>query len=346
MPNIQKSTIFSIALCLSLVNLPAHAAPITVISFGGAGKQAQVKAFYTPFKQQTNTSVIAGEYNGEMANIKAMVDTHSVTWDVVEVESPELLSGCDEGLFEQLDPSMIKDASSFEKGTITPCGVGLHVSSYMMAYDSNRLKTPPQGWKDFWDVKKYPGKRGLRRGAKHNLEYALMADGVPSTDIYKVLATKEGQDRAFRKLDELKPYIQWWTAGAQPLQYLMAGDVVMSSAYNGRVAALRKDTGLRIVWNGGILDFDSWAIPKGSPNVAQAKEFIAFASRPEQQKVYTETLFYSPTNRKTFDLLDQELQSILPTAPQNMPGQIYLDSAFWADYGEQLEQRFNAWAAK
>ena len=91
----------------------------------------------------------------------------------------------------------------------------------------------------------YESKRGLRKGAKYTLEFALMADGVPVKDVYKVLATKDGQNRAFRKLDQLKPHIQWWEAGAQPPQFLASGDVVMSSAYNGRIAAVQALEGQR-----------------------------------------------------------------------------------------------------
>jgi spermidine/putrescine-binding protein len=63
---------------------------LTVVSFGGANKVAQAKAFYEPWERQSSGKVIAGEYNGEMARLKVMVDTHSVDWDVVEVELPML----------------------------------------------------------------------------------------------------------------------------------------------------------------------------------------------------------------------------------------------------------------
>ncbi|WP_187172480.1 extracellular solute-binding protein, partial [Enterococcus faecium] len=132
----------------------------------------------------------------------------------------------------------------------------------------------PKGWADFWDVKTFPGKRGMRKGARYNLEFALMADGVPVKDVYKVLATKDGQNRAFKKLDQLKPNIQWWEAGAQPPQFLVAGDVVMSTAFNGRIdAAQREGKNLKVVWNGSIYDLDYWAIPKGSPNKALAEQY-------------------------------------------------------------------------
>ncbi|BBF85567.1 ABC transporter, periplasmic spermidine putrescine-binding protein PotD [Aquitalea magnusonii] len=337
----------SLAVVAACCAQAAQAADLTVISFGGANKAAQEKAYYAPFTKATGIKVVGGEYNGEMAKVKAMVDTKSVSWDVLEVESPELARGCDEGMFEKLDYSKIGNKADFVPGAAQTCGVGIFVWSTVLAYNADKLKVGPTSWKDFWDVKKFPGKRGMRKGAKYTLEVALMADGVAPKDVYKVLATPAGVDRAFKKLDQLKPNIQWWEAGAQPPQYLVSGDVVMSSAYNGRIANTQKEgKNLKIVWNGGMYDFDSWAIPKGSPNKDAALKFIAFASKPENQKVYSQNIAYGPTNKKAVPLLDKKLVADLPTAPQNIKSGVAVDVAFWADYGESLEQRFNAWAAK
>ncbi|MDY7562166.1 ABC transporter substrate-binding protein [Pseudomonas sp. 10B1] len=323
------------------------ATDLTVISFGGANKDAQVKAFYAPWEKAGNGKIIAGEYNGEMAKIKTMVDTKSVSWDLVEVESPELSRGCDEGMFEEIDPASLPGTKAdYVPGAIQTCGVGFFVWSTVLAYNADKLASAPTGWADFWNVKKFPGKRGLRKGAKYTLEFALMADGVAPKDVYKVLAGKDGQDRAFKKLDELKPFIQWWEAGAQPPQFLASGDVVMSSAYNGRIAAVQKESNLKVVWNGGVYDFDAWAIPKGSKNAAEAKKFIAYSVSPEQQKTYSENIAYGPANTKAVPLLDKGVLKDMPTTPENIKNQVQIDVGFWADNGEQLEQRFTAWAAK
>jgi putative spermidine/putrescine transport system substrate-binding protein len=269
-----------------------------------------------------------------------------VSWHLVEVESPELSRGCDEGLFEELDPALFGSADDFIEGAIQPCGVGFFVWSTVLAYNADKLSAAPSSWADFWDVAKFPGKRGLRKGAKYTLEFALMADGVAPKDVYTVLATQEGQDRAFKKLDQIKPHIQWWEAGAQPPQFLASGDVVMSSAYNGRIAAVQKESNLKVVWNGGIYDFDSWAIPKGAKDADAAKAFAAFSVQPEQQKVYSSNIAYGPANKKAVELLDPALLKDMPTTPENIANQVAMNVTFWADYGEQLEQRFNAWAAK
>ena len=326
--------------------LPALAQQITVVNFGGANGDAQKKAFYEPF-EKTGTKVVPVEYNGEQAKIKAMVDTKNVTWDVVEVESPDVARGCDEGLFERLDWSKVGPKSDFIPAAVTECGVGIFVWSTVMAYDGDKLKSPPASWADFWNVKKYPGKRGMRKGARYNLEFALMADGVKTADVYKVLATKEGAERAFRKLTELKPNIQWWEAGAQPPQFLIAGDVALSTAYNGRIdAANREGRNLKITWTGGIYDLDYWVIPQGTPNKAKAVAFIAFASTPQAQADYAKNIAYGPTNKNALPKLDAKVLADLPTAPANAKEALQFNIKFWADQGEQLEKRFAAWAAQ
>ena len=158
----------------------------------------------------------------------------------------------------------------------------------------------------------------MRKGARYNLEFALMADGVKPADVYKTLSTREGADRAFRKLTELKPHIQWWEAGAQPPQFLVAGDVVLSTVFNGRVdAAQREGKNLKITWTGGIYDLDYFVIPKGSPNKDLAMKFIAMAASVDAQAEYARHIAYGPTNTKALSKLDAKILADLPTSPAN-----------------------------
>jgi putative spermidine/putrescine transport system substrate-binding protein len=332
---------------LAAVLLPAAAqTQLTVVNFGGANANAQKKAFYEPI-EKNGVKVVPVEYNGEQAKIKAMVETKKVTWDVVEVESPDVARGCDEGLFEKLDYAKIGAKGDFVPAAVSECGVGIFVWSTVMAYNGDKVKTAPVTWSDFWDVKKTPGKRGMRKGARYNLEFALMADGVAPADVYKVLATKDGAERAFKKLTELKPNIQWWEAGAQPPQFLVAGDVVMSTAYNGRIdAANREGKNLKITWTGGIYDLDYWTVTKGTPNKEAAMKFIAFASTPDAQAEYARNIAYGPTNNKALTKLDPKVLANLPTAPQNAKTALQFNVKFWADQGEELEKRFAAWATQ
>lgn len=344
----KKTTQCQVALLAAmLVTGPAIARDITVVNFGGANGDAQKVAFVQPFEKATGNKVITVEYNGEQAKVKAMVEAKHVVWDAVEVETGELGRGCDEGLYEKLDWSKIGNKADYIPEAVHQCGVGAFVWSTVLAYNADRLKSAPTSWKDFWDVKKFPGKRGMRKGARYNLEFALMADGVAPKDVYKVLSTKQGVDRAFKKLDELKPYIQWWEAGAQPPQLLVAGDVVMSTAYNGRIdAAQREGKHLKSVWNGSIYDLDYWVIPKGSPNKDVAEKYIAFATSPAPQVAYAKHIAYGPVNRNALKQLDAKTLADLPNSPNNAKNAVLQDYQFWTDHGEELEQRFTAWATQ
>lgn len=338
-----------ILICATLSVGLVHAAELVIANPGGANGQAQAVAYVEPFQKSTGTKVIVvPDSDGTgIAKVKAMVEARKVTWDAVEVESGDLGRACDEGFLEKMDYSKVGKKADFIPEAIQECGIGMFVWSFVMAYDANKLKNPPKSWADFWDVKKFPGKRAMRKGARYNLEFALMADGVPTKDVYQVLATKAGVDRAFKKLDELKSNIQWWEAGAQPPQFLVAGDVVMATAYNGRIdAAQREGKNLQISWAGNIYDIDYWAIPKGSPNKALAEKFIAYASSPEAQKSYSRKLAYGPVNKNALKELDAKTLTSLPTAPNNAKDAIQSNLKFWTDHGEELEQRFTAWAAK
>ena len=161
-------------------------ADVTVISFGGTNQKAQVKAFYEPFAK-AGGKVVPGEYNGEQAKIKAMVEAKNVSWDVVEVESPELARGCEEGIYEKLDMSRIGPKGDFVPAAVSECGIGIFVWSTVLAYNSDTLKSAPKPrGPTSGIVKKFPGKRGMRKGAKFTLEFALVADGVKPDEVYKV----------------------------------------------------------------------------------------------------------------------------------------------------------------
>lgn len=320
---------------------------ITVVNFGGANGIAQQKAYFEPYEKATGNKIVGVAYNGEQAKIKAMVETKNVTWDVVEVESPDVARGCDEGLFEKLDYSKIGKKSDFTPAAVHECGVGTFVWSTVMAYNADKIKNAPVTWADFWDTKKYPGKRGMRKGARYNVEFALMADGVPVQDVYKVLATKAGADRAFAKLSELKSNIQWWEAGAQPPQFLVAGDVALTTVYNGRIdAAQREGKNLQITWTGGIYDLDYWVMPKGGKNRDAALKYISLASSPSEQAEYAKLISYGPTNTKALAKLDAKTLGLLPTSAANSKTALQFNVGFWADQGESLEKRFAAWAAQ
>lgn len=320
---------------------------LTVISLGGVHAKTQQAVFYKPFEKINDVTIFAGSYTGGMAKIRSMIETKQVDWDVVQVETPSLIRGCSEGLFEPLDLSAIGDAKNFIKGNFSECGVGFFSWSIIVAYNTDKLKKAPKTWQDFWNVKKFPGKRGLQKKPMIAMEAALLADGVQPENIYKELETPEGIDRAFRKLDELKPYIIWWEKGSQPLPMLLAGDVVMTTTFNGRgVIAQKEGKPVGLIWHHSFYDVDNFAIVKGSQHKKLAEKFITFALSANAQKNFSEFSNYGFVNNLTVPIIDQKLLKELPNNPDTMQHSYKIDANFWVEQGETLTQRFDVWASQ
>ncbi len=337
------------ALCAAvLAAAPAWAEDMTVVSWGGAYQRSQDQAYFAPFTKETGIHVGTEEYNGEIAKIRAMVESGNVSWDVIDVDSQTALQGCEDGLFQKLDWSKIGDESKFLEGTTTDCGAGTIVYSTILAYDADKLKPGPITIADLFDLKKFPGKRGLQKNPFVNLEFALMADGVPRDQVYPMLKTPAGVDRAFKKLDTIKSQVVWWEAGAQPPQLLASGEVVMTTAWNGRIYDADKNDGkhFKIVWDGEVPDYDFWVIPKGAPHLADAYRFVAFASDAANMSNQSKYISYGPTNVDAIPKIAPAVLADLPTAPQNSKTELVQDYYFWGDHGEELRKRFNTWLAQ
>ncbi|MCP4182913.1 MAG: ABC transporter substrate-binding protein [Hyphomicrobiales bacterium] len=338
----------------------ANAGDITVVSWGGAYTKSQVEAYHKPWIAKTGNGIKSEDYSGGIAEIKAQVEAGNVTWDIVDVELSDAIRACDDGLLEVIDASTLpagadgKPASEdFMKGTLHECAVANIVWSTIFAYDKSKIANGPTTIADFFDLKKYPGKRGMRKGAKPNLEFALMADGVAAKDVYDVLSTPEGVDRAFAKLSTIKSSVVWWEAGAQPPQLLADGEVAMTTAYNGRIfnAVAKEDKPFEIVWDGQIWDLDLWVIPKGAKNKDLAMDFLKFSTATEQLAKQASYISYGPARMSSaplvgkYDGKDIDMGPQMPTAPNNLTNAVQNNFDFWADNADQLNERFNAWLA-
>lgn len=338
----KRLTTPTLTLALALAAGGALAEELTVVGFGGALQDTMRKTFFDTWE---GGEITEESYTGGIAKIKAMVDTGTTTWDVVQMDENEMMLACDEGLLEIFDWAALPYADEIMPDAKSECGVGAFVWSMVPAYDAGAGK-PVASWADFWDIEGHPGKRGLRKQARMTLEIALLADGVAPGQVYAVLATKEGQDRAFAKLDEIKDDILWWESGAQPIEWLASGDLAMTAAYNGRVVAARKEgRDFDMAWDGQLYAMDFWAIPQGGKTDA-AFDLVAHMVAKEPQKAFAEDIVYGVSNLEATQLIDPAIASDLPTAPDNMAHALGLSTPFWVDYEEELQQRFNTWVAK
>jgi putative spermidine/putrescine transport system substrate-binding protein len=340
----------------------ASAQELTVMSWGGAYGEAQTEAHVKPWSAASGFAAKMTDSDNPATPVKAMVEAGNVTVDVVSIEYADAIRLCDEGMLEPIDVASLPAgadgtaaADDFLAGAVTECAVSTDIWSNVFAYDTTKITgTVPTTAADFFDLTKFPGKRGLKKGPKAVLEFALIADGVPVGEVYTVLGTPEGVDRAFAKLDTIKSEVVWWEAGSQAPQLLADGEVAMTTAYNGRIfnAAIAESKPFQIVWDGQIYENEMYAIPKGAPNKDKALEFIAYATSTEGLRAQATYISYGPARKSALkeELVYKDGTTVmgphLPTAPENMGNALETSADFWVDRNAELNERFNAWLAQ
>ena len=336
--------------------------PLTVVSWGGSYARACVKGYHERFTAETGIVVNMEDFNGGLAQVRAQVDVGNVFWDVVDLEIADLVRGCNEGLLKPISVESLPAgadgtpaAEDFLPGTVTECGATTLFSSTIFAYNRQHISgEKPATIADFFDLKRFPGRRGMRRSPVVNLEFALMADGVPIDSVYATLDTPEGVDRAFRKLDTIKENVVWWEAGAQPPQMLADGEVVMTTAYNGRIfnAQVLENQPFVIVWDGQFFSTSGLAVVAGTPNLDAAMKFVKFAARAESMAGLGSYISYSPARRSAMALISThaekgvDMNPHMPISPQNMKRALRDNWEWWSDHLDEMNERFSAWLAR
>jgi putative spermidine/putrescine transport system substrate-binding protein len=331
----------------ALVATPAESRDLTIVAYGGATQDAMREAFFEPFMAETGIAIVE-DTDPNLAKVRAMVTTGNVVWDILDQEAPDAALGCTEGVFEQIDYSKL-DVDNYFEGTVGECGLGIYTAGNVLAYNNKFVDEPPKTWADFWNLEKWPGKRGFWYTPKGALEFALMADDVAPADVYSVLGTPEGIDRAFAKLDEIKSEIVWWRTGGELINRLAAGEYAMTMAWNGRIdVANRTDNqDFGIAWEAGFTYVhDQWVVVAGTPNLEQAYEYLNFVTDPERQAVFMEHIAYSAANLDSYEHLDDNRLRDLPLSPVNVQHGVVVDETFWATHLDSLTERFTGWAAE
>ena len=350
----------AIALLAGVGAAASFAESVTVVSWGGSYARACEEAYLKPFAAETGIEVLLEDYNGGLSEVRSQVEAGSVHWDIVDIQFPDLIRGCDEGLFETLDTALLApgaDGSApeddFYPDLISRCGIAMLFFSTVVAYNHERTTGEvPSTIQDFFDLDRFPGRRGMRRTPLANLEFALMADGVPASEIYGILDTEEGVERAFRKLDTIKDHVVWWDAGAQPPQMLADGEVVMSTAYNGRIfnAQVLENQPFTIVL--ARAGARKSATSPSSPDPGVSTRHDNSSRSPPGPVRWRPSAAISPTVRRAA----QPKGWFRPTSPRVSPwvrtcpthrrtrsSALRSDWQWWADNGDEMNERFAAW---
>jgi putative spermidine/putrescine transport system substrate-binding protein len=322
---------------------PPKPSQLVVNHSGGSMGTAMRKAFFAGFEKKYGIRVVETS-PVDFGKLRAMVQAGSVEWDLTEIGGQDAIRATKAGLLEKLDDTLIDRTNYPEKARSTYVFAS-SIYSTVIGYRTDVFKSNnhPKSWKEWWDVKAFPGARSMRNHPVDNLEYALLADGVPADKLYPI-----DLDRAFRKLDEIKPHVSvWWTTGAQPAQLLVDKEVVLATGWNGRFYdVIKKGAPIEIEWGEGAMKLGSFIIPKGSKNVYWAHKMLAELAIPQQQAVYASELGYPGLNMEVPKYIDAKVRPYLPTAEQHFKRQFWIDDAWWADNGTVAQERWNAWQLK
>ena len=252
-------------------------------------------------------------------------------------------------------PDGTPPTEDFLDGTLSGCFIPQIVYATLFAYNDTMFgaDAKPKTVADIFDTGRFPGKRALEKKPDANLEWALMADGVPAAKVYETLSTPEGVARAFRKLDTIKDQIIWWEAGAQPPQLLADKEVSIASGYNGRFfnAQVNEKQPFVIMWDGQVFEIDGWVVPKGKLT-QQMKDYLYFATDTQRLADQAKYISYGPARKSSAPLVSThadsgiDMKPHMPTNPANFFNPIKKDAQWWADNGDDMRERYSAWLAR
>lgn len=344
------STILAVGAAAALLLSPNNALAqetLRITSWGGAFQDAQRRAFFEPFQEATGIQIIEDNWQGQIGQIRAMVESGNITTDLFDANPNDVITACDEGIAEPIDKSFIDDPDDFIEGALTECGIGVDIWAHVWVWDGDKLPGDqgPKTLQEVFDAEKFPGRRGMPRRIYGVAEQALLADGVPVDQIYEVLSTDEGLDRAFRKLDTIKNDIVWWSANPQAMQLLADGEVefvvLPSSHWYGAVTREENPRNFIPMWDGQIYSYDMWVMPLGTPNKEAAMKFLEFVVQPQIMADFAVESSYAPARKSAVPLVPEEIRSRLATVNATNP--IQIDRVWWADRMDAYTRRFEAW---
>jgi putative spermidine/putrescine transport system substrate-binding protein len=365
-------------LALSFVlSVTTSAFAVTVVSWGGAYTESQKLGYGDPTAKKLGIPVNWVDYTGGLSEIKAQKEAGAITWDIMDVYAKDTIIGCDEGIFHEFDfdkdflpaPDGTPASQDFFTSMPSKCAVGNILYSWNFAYNDAKIgDKKPKSIKDFFNTKKFPGKRAIYKGAMSNLEIALVADGVKASgaqaggDLLYRKMEGAGIDRALAKIKKLctdpNGGCVFWNAGAQPPELLANGEVVMATGWNGRFFnAQMEGTPLVQVWDAQILDYEYFALVKDGPGYADgsAMKVLAEMTSTEGLAGSAKYIAYAPWRKSSIAIMEAgepwfndgktNMVPHMPTAPANLKSHILMNPDYWADNQDEINEKWEAMKA-
>lgn len=322
---------------------------LVIATTGGLMGKTLEEYFYKPFSEKTNVDVIPFdiEVPDQWARAEAMSRTGNIEFDIVTATAPDLISR--RAILQEIDCNELKAVMEFGvDGACTPYGVARTTGGMLIAYNAEVFKDKaPQTWADFWNVKEFPGPRGLPDTGDRDWwvpVVALLADGVPPDQLFPM-----DLDRAYKKLDEIRPHVAvWWKTGDQVQQIMRTGEVVMTMSYSGRALQVVKDGApIAMSWDQALRDTGYMAILKGAPDLQAAMAYIDFFyANSQNHPAFMRAVNYATASKTAIELMEPKERLLYATAPENYAKLVVPDFQWIGENRDMLRERWIAWLTK
>jgi putative spermidine/putrescine transport system substrate-binding protein len=308
--------------------------------YGGAESEQHKKVFFDPFLKETGIRVTT--VTDDPAKFAIMSQRKRPIWDIAELDGFQVIQLFNKGLLVESPEWVAKCDLVPEK--YRSHAPGLYAYSLQIGYRNETFSGGgPESWADFFDLKKFPGKRAIPNFYYGVAEAALLADGVSKDALYPL-----DFDRAFAKLDELKGHVLYTESYGEGAQFVQSGSVAMAMLPNGRLGDLiNKGEKVTQVWNEAILfPWGACGIPQGAPHLDAAFALADWMAKPEPQAEYARRLGYGPSVSKAFEFLTDDELKMVPNSPDNQKIAAVADNEALAIVNDEYAKRYEEYLTK
>ena len=317
---------------------------LNVAGYGGALNDYLTKDFAVPFEQKTGIKVNFGS-GASLALAKLQTTSGGAAqWDMINLTGGEYVSAVKDKLIVPYDYSVI-NTSHVPAEYKEQYGIKFSLYLFVMCWDRKKIPDDkaPKTWAEFWDTKRWPGKRSLDANISDGstLEQALLADGVPLNKLFPL-----DVERALKSLDKLgRSNIIWHNANQEPVQQLTSGAVSLAAAFDGRVLLANKaGANLGFTPDYAGVSGNYYCVSAASANKKEAMQFLNFMlTDNEGDAAYMTSTAYAIPNTAALPLVPKEIQAILPTNPALQHKVFIKNDAWWAANLDKTVQRFKEW---
>ncbi|MSP88244.1 MAG: ABC transporter substrate-binding protein [Alphaproteobacteria bacterium] len=312
---------------------------LVFVGWGGTQQKAYDQICLQPLAKEIGVTLI-NAYGPDLAKLKAQVTAGKVEWDIMSLTGAMALGAQREKLLEPIDYSIVTNASDLTLPKHEAC-LPWYLYWGGIGYDPKRHPPGkfPTTWPEFWDVKRFPGRRALRNRPDEILEVALLADGVQPKQLYPL-----DVDRAFRSLDRIKPHITHWIAQTQQtVSLIQSNEIDFNYVYKGRVLAAQEEgASIEIADEYPLVSTTLVAVARGTRNKKAAMQLLNGLLRPDMQAAFVNGL--PGTGIVTRAAASKLSPAVLKVLPDPTSPKVAINNDdWWADNYQKVALRFKEW---